>query len=160
MLLCLGEGPLHWEDNLQGVLLGYYLGTHVGQLGCLVGIHLAAGHNYLVAVVLLDIDLEVPLLRMNMGIDLEVLRVHQLHLLVDRNCIQIVLVDSYLPVGILDTENEIKNMTLTTYNLGIQIRNMKMVFNFYCTWRWVMFEKLMMKIYDFFYSAKLFSHPV
>ena len=34
--------------------------------------------------------------------------------------------------------------------LGIQIRNMKMVFNFYCTWRWVMFEKLMMKIYDFF----------
>ena len=37
--------------------------------------------------------------------------------------------------------------------LGIQIRNMKMVFNFYCSWRWVTFEKLMMKIYDFFYSA-------
>ena len=34
--------------------------------------------------------------------------------------------------------------------LGIQIRNMKMVFDFYCTWRWVTFEKLMMKIYDFF----------
>ena len=31
--------------------------------------------------------------------------------------------------------------------LGIQIRNMKMVFNFYCTWCWVTFEKLMMKIY-------------
>ena len=30
------------------------------------------------------------------------------------------------------------------YGLGIQIRNMKIVFNFYCTWRWVMFEKLMM----------------
>ena len=44
--------------------------------------------------------------------------------------------------------------------LGIQIRNMKMVFNIYGTWRWIMFEKLMMKIYDFFYSAKLFSHPV
>ena len=38
----------------------------------------------------------------------------------------------------------------TTYNLGIQIQNMKVVFNFYCTWRWVMFEKLMKKIYDFF----------
>ena len=28
--------------------------------------------------------------------------------------------------------------------------NMKMVFNIYGTWRWVTFEKLMMKIYDFF----------
>ena len=27
---------------------------------------------------------------------------------------------------------------------------MNMVFNIYGTWRWVMFEKLMMKIYDFF----------
>ena len=27
---------------------------------------------------------------------------------------------------------------------------MKMGFNIYGTWRWVMFEKLMMKIYDFF----------
>ena len=36
------------------------------------------------------------------------------------------------------------------YTLGIQIRNMKMVFNFYCTWRWVTFEKLMIKIYEFF----------
>ena len=44
--------------------------------------------------------------------------------------------------------------------LGIQIRNMKMVFKIYCTWRWVMFEKLMMKIYDFFYLAKPFSHPI
>ena len=46
------------------------------------------------------------------------------------------------------------------YVLGIQIRNMKMVFNFYCTWRWVMFEKLMMKIYGFFNLAKSFSHPI
>ena len=44
--------------------------------------------------------------------------------------------------------------------LGIQIRNMKMVFNIYGTWRQVTFEKLMMKIYDFFYSAKSFSHLV
>ena len=42
------------------------------------------------------------------------------------------------------------------YNLGIQIRNMKTVFNIYGTWRWVMFEKLMMKSYDFFYWDKLF----
>ena len=34
--------------------------------------------------------------------------------------------------------------------VGIQIRNMKMVFNIYGTWRWVTFEKLMMKIYVFF----------
>ena len=34
--------------------------------------------------------------------------------------------------------------------IGIQIRNMKMGFNIYGTWRWVMFEKIMMKIYDFF----------
>ena len=33
-------------------------------------------------------------------------------------------------------------------------------FYFYCTWCWETFEKLMMKIYDFFYSAKSFSHPV
>ena len=46
------------------------------------------------------------------------------------------------------------------YLLGIQIRNMKMGFNIYGTWRWVTFEKLLMKVYDFFYSAKLFSHPV
>ena len=44
--------------------------------------------------------------------------------------------------------------------IGIQIRNMKMVFNIYGTWRQVTFEKLMMKINDFFYSAKSFSHPV
>ena len=35
--------------------------------------------------------------------------------------------------------------------LGIQIRNVKMVFNIYGTWHWVTFEKLMMKIYDFFF---------
>ena len=46
------------------------------------------------------------------------------------------------------------------YTLGIQIRNMKMVFNIYGTWRWVAFEKLMMKIHDFFYSAKSFGHPI
>ena len=44
--------------------------------------------------------------------------------------------------------------------VGIQIRNMKMDFNFHCTWRWVTFEKLLMKIYDFFYWAKSLSHPV
>ena len=44
--------------------------------------------------------------------------------------------------------------------LGIQIRNMKRGFNIYGTWRWVTFEKLVMKIYVFFYSAKSFSHPV
>ena len=52
------------------------------------------------------------------------------------------------------------NFTYVVCTLGLQILNMKMVFNFYCTWRWVTFEKLMMKIYDFFYSAKSFSHPV
>ena len=46
------------------------------------------------------------------------------------------------------------------WRLGIQIRNIKMVFKFSGTWRWVTFEKLMMKIYDFLYSAKSFSHPV
>ena len=46
------------------------------------------------------------------------------------------------------------------YLIGVQIRNMKMVFNIYGTWHWVTFEKLMMKIHDFFYSAKSFSHPV
>ena len=44
--------------------------------------------------------------------------------------------------------------------VGIQIQNMKMVFNIYGTWRWVTFEKLVLKIYDFFYLARLFSHPV
>ena len=43
--------------------------------------------------------------------------------------------------------------------LGIQIRNMKMVFNIYGTWRRVRFEKLMIKIYKKIYSAKSFSHP-
>ena len=47
-----------------------------------------------------------------------------------------------------------------TSSVGIQIQNMKMVFNIYGTWSRVMFEKLMMKIYDFFESAKSFSHPV
>ena len=37
---------------------------------------------------------------------------------------------------------------------------MKMVFKFIGTWRWVTFEKLMMKIYDFFKSAKSLSHLV
>ena len=35
-----------------------------------------------------------------------------------------------------------------------------MVFYFNGTWHWVTFEKLMMKIYDFFYSAMSFSHPI
>ena len=34
--------------------------------------------------------------------------------------------------------------------LGVKFRNMKMDFNIYGTWRRVMFEKVMMKIYDFF----------
>ena len=48
------------------------------------------------------------------------------------------------------------------YQLGIQIRNMKMDFNFYCTWRWVTLEKLMMKIYDFFFIrlSHLVGDPV
>ena len=36
---------------------------------------------------------------------------------------------------------------------------MKVVFRFHGTFRWVTFEKLMMKN-DFFYSAKSFNHPV
>ena len=31
-------------------------------------------------------------------------------------------------------------------NLGVKVRNMKMDFNIYGTWRLVMFEKLMMKV--------------
>ena len=37
---------------------------------------------------------------------------------------------------------------------------MKMDFNTGGTWRQVGQLTLMMKIYDFFYSTKLFSHPV
>ena len=44
--------------------------------------------------------------------------------------------------------------------LGVKVRNIKMDLNIYGTWRQVTFEKLMMKIYDFFNSAKSFSHPV
>ena len=35
--------------------------------------------------------------------------------------------------------------------VGIQVRNMKMDLNIYGTWRWVTFEKLMMKNYDFIF---------
>ena len=51
------------------------------------------------------------------------------------------------------TMGEVVNsiISLDKCKLGIQIRNMKMVFNIYGNWRWVMFEKLMMKIYDFFF---------
>ena len=35
-----------------------------------------------------------------------------------------------------------------------------MVFNIYGTWLWVTFEKLMMKLYDFIYSAKSFSAKI
>ena len=45
---------------------------------------------------------------------------------------------------------EFVETTQTKNSLGIQIQNIKMVFNIYGTWRWVTFEKLMMKIYDFF----------
>ena len=67
------------------------------------------------------------------------------------------------PNGSLTSEEEKRKSWGGTWvldNLGIQIRYMKMAFNFYGTWRRVMFEKLMMKIYDFFYSAKSFSHPI
>ena len=40
--------------------------------------------------------------------------------------------------------------TVYTYSLGVQDRKIKMVFNTGGTWRRVTFEKLMMKIYDFF----------
>ena len=36
-------------------------------------------------------------------------------------------------------------------NLGVKVRNMKMDLNIYGTWHWITFEKLMMKIYDFFF---------
>ena len=59
--------------------------------------------------------------------------------------------------GIMKTENLItsldenaRQVSINTDILGIQIRNMKMVFNIYGTWRRVMFEKIMMNIYDFF----------
>ena len=43
-----------------------------------------------------------------------------------------------------------KMLLHTLCSVGIQIRKMKMVFNFYGTWRQVALEKLMIKIYDFF----------
>ena len=43
--------------------------------------------------------------------------------------------------------------------LGVQVRNMKMVFNIYGTWCWVTFEKLMMKIYDFFIRLSRLVSP-
>ena len=49
---------------------------------------------------------------------------------------------------------------LILWRFGVKVRNSKMDFNIYDTWRWVTFENLMMKIYDFFYSAKSFSHPI
>ena len=45
------------------------------------------------------------------------------------------------------------------YSVGIQIRNMKMGFNIYGTWRRVTFEKTNDENLCFFYSAKAFSHP-
>ena len=39
---------------------------------------------------------------------------------------------------------------LCTPKIGVGDRNIKMVFNTGGTWRWITFEKLMMKIYDFF----------
>ena len=51
-----------------------------------------------------------------------------------------------------------------TYTIAMKGRNpnpkYENVFNIYGTWRRVKFEKLMMKIYDFIYSNKSFSHPV
>ena len=44
--------------------------------------------------------------------------------------------------------------------LGVKVWNMKMDFNTGGTWHWVGQWTLMMKIYDLFYSAKSFSHPI
>ena len=41
--------------------------------------------------------------------------------------------------------------------LGIQVRNMKMVFKFYGTWRWVTVEKLMMKRGTELFPSQLFA---
>ena len=43
--------------------------------------------------------------------------------------------------------------------LGVKVRNMKMDFNTRDTWRGVGQWPLMMKINEFFYSAKSFNHP-
>ena len=51
---------------------------------------------------------------------------------------------------ITEQKHQVNMYKIPTSTLGIQIRNMKMVFKFYGTWRWVTFEKLMMKIYVFF----------
>ena len=47
-------------------------------------------------------------------------------------------------------ESNVLKILLRRLQLVIQILNMKMVFNLYGTWRRVTFEKLMMKMYDFF----------
>ena len=43
-----------------------------------------------------------------------------------------------------------QNKLYVQFSLGVQDRKIKMVFNTGGTWRRVTFEKLMMKIYDFF----------
>ena len=55
-----------------------------------------------------------------------------------------------------------KDLMTVCLDRAVSIRklNMKMVFNIFGTWCRVMFEKLMMKSYDFFNPAKSFSHPV
>ena len=45
-------------------------------------------------------------------------------------------------------------MLLLSSLLGVKVRNLKMDFNTGDTWRQVGQWTLMMKIYDFFYSAK------
>ena len=59
---------------------------------------------------------------------------------------------NFVPIGLnlLHTSEVTKMDNFSPSRLSIQVRNMKMVFKFYGTWRWVTFEKLMMKIYDFF----------
>ena len=44
-------------------------------------------------------------------------------------------------------------------NLGVKVRNMKMDLNINGTWRRVTFEKLMMKIYDFFIQLSRLITP-
>ena len=48
----------------------------------------------------------------------------------------------------------------TLAQVGVKVRNMKMDFTTGGTWHQVGQWKLMMKIYDFCYLGKLFSHPV
>ena len=47
---------------------------------------------------------------------------------------------------IINESYSLPRQKISSATLGIQVRNMKMVFKSYCTWRRVTVEKLMMKI--------------